>query len=68
MTRIMGGSNVTGNVTTANVTINSGTATLVAGGNNQGGTTNVANVLVNNGTIGSVYRTVVIKLIQMKHM
>ena len=52
---IYGGSNQSGNVTTSNVTLTSGSATYVYGGNNAGGVTSSANVTLNGASAGTIY-------------
>ena len=55
-TAVYGGSNQLGDVTTANVTINSAQAlNEVYGGNNAGGTTAATNVTITTGTMAAVY-------------
>lgn len=52
---VFGGSNTSGNVTTSNVTFNTGTLPYLFGGNNAGGTVTTSNVIVNGGTITNTY-------------
>ena len=54
-TKIFGGSNLLGEVTTSNVITTGGESTLVYGGNNKGGTTNTTNITINDGNIATVY-------------
>ena len=53
--KVFGGSNISGDVSTSKVLINSGSFDSVYGGNNQGGTTGVTNVDIKSGTIGNVF-------------
>lgn len=53
--KIFGGSNVSGDVITSNVTTSGGTCTNLYGGNNQGGTTGTTNVTINGGNITNAY-------------
>lgn len=54
-TKIFGGSNLSGEVTTANVITTGGESSLVYGGNNKGGTTSTTNVTINDGNILAAY-------------
>ena len=54
-TKIFGGSNLLGEVTTSNVITTGGESSLVYGGNNKGGTTNTTNITINDGNIATVY-------------
>lgn len=51
VTNLYGGSNSAGNITSTNITKNSGTVTNLYGGNNAGGTVDTTNVTINGGNV-----------------